>query len=200
MSRRRDPNKPLPMTKTTITPETDRKGRPIRKRGELTFSTKKARFVVKFDYQPTFSTTVERMHHKHGAPKNYPTRTGSGSTLRVTIGKMQRGRWTTIRSKTFIGTLADGWFASLWDAAMPGRDVWVVWDLVKPRTGHMWTMERTGEDTTHEYRVTENNDPTRRVPFSEKSTFQDGQRSAKWNTPHVDDKSPKAEAWRRGEM
>ena len=199
MSRRRDPNKPLPMTKTTITPETDDKGKPMPKRGELVFSTKKARFVVKFDYRPAFSTTVERMHHKHGAPKNFHTRTGSGSTLRVTIGKMQRGRWTTIRSKTFIGTLADGHFADLWDASMPGRDVWVFWPLVKPG-GHMWTTERTGEDTTHEYRVTENDDPTRRVPFSEKSAFQDGQKSAGWNTPHVDDDSPRAEAWRRGEM
>jgi len=199
MSRRRDPNTPLPMTKTTITPETDDKGRPMPKRGELVFSTKKARFVVKFDYKPTFSTTVERRHHKHGAPKNYATRTGSGSTLRVTIGKMQRGRWTTIRSKTFIGTLADGYFADLWDASMPGRDVWVFWPLVKPG-GRMWTTKRTGEDTTHEYRVTENNDPTRRVPYSEFIEGSEGQKGERWSPPHVDDKSPKAEAWRRGEM
>ena len=192
MSRRRDPNKPLPNTPTVINGNTPQ-------RGQLEFSTKNARFVVKFDYRPNHSITVERRYHKHGNPKNYPTRTGSGSTLRVTIGKMQRGRWTTIRSKTFIGTLADGHFASLWDAASPGRDVWVVWPLVKPG-GHMWTMERTGEDTSHEYRRTENNDPTRRVPYRETTRHQDGQKADVWSTPRTDDTSPKAEGWRRGEM
>lgn len=144
-------------------------------------------FTLVVKYTAKVQTYTVHGWNKHGFAKNYTENDGSMSTLKVTLTK----NGSTIRSRSFKGTRADAWAATL----SPFRTMSTarLWPTVKP-SGPVWTAER-GEHT----KATKHHDRSEQGDHgcTNDHTWWAGPVATKFDTPAVDDVSDRAEAWRR---